>query len=76
MPKINSAESYNDIINLSRPTSKTYPKMPREKRAAQFRAAQFAAVTFVQISDLKAPDVTDYGPWDDWYGDQTDVWCE
>lgn len=71
MSKINSKNDYSDIINLSRPTSKTYPKMPQAKRAAQF-----AAVTFVQVGDLAAPEVDNYGPWDDWYGDQTDVWCE
>ncbi len=64
-------ENYNDIINLSRPTSKTYPKMPREKRAAQF-----AAVTMVKLGDLNIPEISDYGAWEDWYGNQTDAWCE
>ncbi|MBR0397722.1 MAG: hypothetical protein IJI10_05555 [Eubacterium sp.] len=36
-------ESYDDIINLSRPVSKNHPPMPLEKRAAQF--APFAALT-------------------------------
>lgn len=34
---------YGDMINMSRPISKTHPKMPMEKRAAQF--APFAALT-------------------------------
>lgn len=37
-----SAQNYDDIIKLKRPVSK-YPKMPIEKRAAQF--APFAALT-------------------------------
>ncbi|MEE0433867.1 MAG: hypothetical protein UDB11_00470 [Peptococcaceae bacterium] len=64
-------ENYDDIINLSRPTSKTYPKMPPSKRAAQF-----AAVTMVKLGDLDVPEVADYGSWDEWYGDQTDIWCD
>lgn len=35
--------SYDDIINLPRPVSKTRPQMPISKRAAQF--APFAALT-------------------------------
>ncbi len=34
---------YNDMIDLSKPISKKYPLMPREKRAVQF--APFAALT-------------------------------
>lgn len=34
---------YDDIINLSRPVSKTHPPMPIQDRAAQF--APFAALT-------------------------------
>lgn len=36
-------KSYDDILKLSRPISKKYPKMSRENRAAQF--APFAALT-------------------------------
>lgn len=34
---------YDDIIDLSCPTSEKHPRMPREDRAAQF--APFAALT-------------------------------
>lgn len=36
-------EKYKDIINLKNPTSKKYPRMSIEKRAAQF--SPFAALT-------------------------------
>ena len=36
-------EQYRDIINLPRPEPRCYPRMPLEKRAAQF--APFAALT-------------------------------
>lgn len=36
-------EQYSDIINLPRPEPRYYPRMPIEKRAAQF--APFAALT-------------------------------
>lgn len=36
-------KEFADIINMPRPEPKNHPRMPREKRAAQF--APFAALT-------------------------------
>ena len=36
-------DDYEDIINLPHPTSKRFPRMPLEERAAQFQP--FAALT-------------------------------
>ena len=36
-------EEFADIINMPRPEPKNHPRMPRQKRAAQF--APFAALT-------------------------------
>lgn len=36
-------DNYEDIINLPHPTSKKFPRMPMEERAAQF--SPFAALT-------------------------------
>ena len=36
-------DNYEDIINLPHPTSKHFPRMPLEERAAQF--SPFAALT-------------------------------
>lgn len=42
---------YNDIINLTRPISKTHPQMPIENRAAQF--APFAALSGYETAILE-----------------------
>ena len=36
-------DNYDDIINLPHPTSRRFPRMPLEERAAQF--SPFAALT-------------------------------
>lgn len=36
-------DPYEDILHLPRPVSEKHPRMPREKRAAQF--SPFAALT-------------------------------
>lgn len=36
-------DQYEDILHLPHPVSQTHPRMPREKRAAQF--SPFAALT-------------------------------
>ena len=63
---------YSDIINLPRPEpSPRHPRMSMAKRAAQFRP-----VSMVDIPEPVSEEIPDYGDWEDWYGDQTDVWCE
>lgn len=42
---------YNDIINLTRPVSKSHPQMPIENRAAQF--APFAALSGYEAAILE-----------------------
>ena len=43
MDKSGMDDKYDDIIDLPHPTSRRYPRMPLEERAAQFQP--FAALT-------------------------------
>lgn len=42
-PPASAADDYSDIIHLSRPISKTHPRMDKKSRAAQF--APYATLT-------------------------------